>query len=264
MPRRTREHILEEESRKQFGELVPNHWVIRRSDPDYGIDLEVEIFDEDGSSTGLMFCVQLKGTDQKDLSRALKLSFKKDTLRYYFKLNLPVLLVRYYSPTKTLFTRWAHSIDLYYSDPDAETYTVHFTADGRWDKETPGSIHRYLEQLKKVETILPLPIKLSFDHDVEFSHSTYPLELESRLHKLITAQGLPITLTSKEGTALQAQLIVATKEAKICILEKNTFTLHNFQGEDGKYDEACLPYDLLSMIGCAFFLTGRKGISFRS
>lgn len=75
MPKRTREHILKDESRKHFNDLLPDNWVVRTPAPDYGIDGEVEIFSKDGSPTGLMFFVQLKATDQKNLSKALKISF---------------------------------------------------------------------------------------------------------------------------------------------------------------------------------------------
>ena len=263
MPKRTREHILEEESRKYFEDLVPNHWVIRKPDPDYGIDAEIEIFDKDGSSTGLMFFVQLKATDEKRLPKALKLTFKKDMLRYYYRLDLPVLVARYHSPTRSLFTRWAHSIDLYYSAPDATTYTINFPEDSRWEEDTPRLIEKYLEQWRKLKTALPLPVELSLHYDVQFSDNTYLLKLESKLRELIKEQGLPICLTSEERTDFTAQLLIAPTEVKITILEKNTFVIHNLEGKDGKYVESCLPYDLLCIVGCSFFLTGRKNIAFQ-
>jgi len=263
MPKRTRAHIIEDESRKHFNDLIPNYWVIRKPDPDYGIDSEIEIFDKDGNPTGLMFFVQLKATDDKNLSKALKLNFKKDTLRYYYDLDLPVLLARYHSPTKSIFIRWAHSVDLYYSVPDATTYTIRFSQDTQWKKDTPESIERYLKQLKEFKAILPLPIELILDCKVLFSNNTFPLRLESKLHELIKEQNLPVKLSSKSGNGnkLIATITIAPAEVKISILEKNTFTMHNLQGENGIYDEESLPYDLLTIIGCAFFLTGRKNIA---
>ena len=261
MPKRTRAHILEEESRKHFNGLVPDSWIIRKPDPDYGIDAEIEIFSKDGSPTGLMFFVQLKATDQKNLSKALKFSFKKDTLRYYYNLELPVLLVRYHSPTKNIFTRWADVVDLYYSVPDATTYTISFPENSRWDETTADLIERYLNQRKELKTVLPLPIELSLHYKVQFSKNTYPIKLESKLRELIKDQKLPISLTSNNGINLKAKLTVDQAEVKVSILETNTFVMHNLQSKNGKYDEDCLPYDLLSIVGCAFFLTGRKNIA---
>ncbi|GAA2022841.1 hypothetical protein GCM10009779_03390 [Polymorphospora rubra] len=51
MPQRPRSHELETESRRAFEALLPSSWVVRRVEDDYGIDLEVEIFEE-GSATG--------------------------------------------------------------------------------------------------------------------------------------------------------------------------------------------------------------------
>ena len=263
MPKRTREHILEDESWKHFSDLVPDNWIIRKPAPDYGIDAEVEIFSKDGSSTGLVFFVQIKATDQKNLSKTLKLIFKKDTLRYYYKLELPVLIVRYHSPTKSIFIRWAHSIDLYYSVPDATSYTINFSEDSRWGKDTPKSIEKYLEKWRDLKKALPLPIELLLQYDVQFSDKTYPLKLESKLRMLIKSQGLPIRLISKKGNDLSAQLTVAPTEVKISLLEKNLFVMHNLQNKDGKYDEFSLPYDLMTIIGCSFFLNSRKNIAFQ-
>src|SRR5713226_682048 len=63
MPQRPRSHELEDESRRQFQMVLPSSWVFRPADPDYGIYGQVEIFSGDGQATGLIFLVQLKGTD---------------------------------------------------------------------------------------------------------------------------------------------------------------------------------------------------------
>lgn len=263
MPKRPRQHILEEESRKRFEQLLPDHWVIRKPDPDYGIDAEVEIFNEDSSSTGLVFNVQLKATDEKDLSKALKLSIKKDTIDYYHTLKLPVLIVRYHSPTKSLFGRWAHSIDLYYSSPDADYYTVQFPEDSRWNTETPDLILTYMEQLRDIDRLLPLPIEFSLRLDAQFSDDAYPLRLESKIRSLIKAQQIPISVTTEDRTELRAKITITSNEVGVSILEKNAFVMHGLQGDDDNYDEDCLPFDILSIVGCSFFLTGRKTIAFQ-
>ena len=50
-----------------------------------------------------MFLVQLKGTDQPDLNDALSIQFKLQTLTYYRKLDLPVMIVLFHAPTKQFF-----------------------------------------------------------------------------------------------------------------------------------------------------------------
>lgn len=80
LSKRTRSHRLEDISINKFNSLLPDLWVCRRKGKDYGVDLEVEIFDDDGDTTGLMFYVQLKATDNPKLERSV--SMKVDRLNY--------------------------------------------------------------------------------------------------------------------------------------------------------------------------------------
>ena len=73
MGQRTRNHLIEDESRLFFKKSLPKFWVCRDKNDDYGIDCEVEIFDNKGNSTGLVFWVQLKGTDS-DKNKTIKIS----------------------------------------------------------------------------------------------------------------------------------------------------------------------------------------------
>lgn len=71
MPIRTRSHELESESFKKFESYIPSKWVFRRKDPDYGIDGEIEIFDDNGKTTGLFINVQIKSTEATDIKDCL-------------------------------------------------------------------------------------------------------------------------------------------------------------------------------------------------
>ncbi|MGH7481433.1 MAG: DUF4365 domain-containing protein, partial [Longimicrobiales bacterium] len=70
MPRRPRQHQIEELSRRALRARLPEAWVVRDLNPDYGLDVAVDIF-EDERATGLSFAVQLKATENQDLQRAL-------------------------------------------------------------------------------------------------------------------------------------------------------------------------------------------------
>jgi len=87
VPKRSRSHQLETLSEDRFRNLIPELWVVRRKDYDYGIDLEVELFDENESATGLMFYVQLKATD--DQTKRNRISLKEDSRSYYRSLRPP-------------------------------------------------------------------------------------------------------------------------------------------------------------------------------
>ena len=68
MPVRPRQHQLEDESIDFVKSIIPKQWVVRELDRDYGIDLLIEIFENDTKTgrnfaTGKMVFMQLKATD---------------------------------------------------------------------------------------------------------------------------------------------------------------------------------------------------------
>src|SRR2546426_5799774 len=71
MPKRPRSHQLEDLSERAIRSVLPSRWVVRADRPDYGIDLSIEIVDESETLTGRRFFVQLKGTDEQLLKKAL-------------------------------------------------------------------------------------------------------------------------------------------------------------------------------------------------
>ena len=64
LPKRHRNHQLETESVRELQSKLPSTWVYRTPTDDYGIDGEVEIFDDKGFATGRKFFLQLKATDE--------------------------------------------------------------------------------------------------------------------------------------------------------------------------------------------------------
>ncbi|MFT7233976.1 MAG: hypothetical protein ACI8TA_003205 [Cyclobacteriaceae bacterium] len=94
MPKRVDQHEIEDISRARFQLALPRKWVFRDKAKDYGIDGEVELFDNDKKPKGLVFWVQLKATESKKESTILNVDFNIETLRYYKTLDIPVLLVR--------------------------------------------------------------------------------------------------------------------------------------------------------------------------
>ena len=141
---------------------------MRDKDKDYGIDAEVEIFDEKGSATGLVYWVQLKATETSDKNAARKLDLSIDAIKYYKRLELPVLIVRYSSMEDTFYCRWAHEIDLYYSKKKAKTLRVTFTEKDIWDIDKAANTELYLRKLRAIESgaiKLPVPIHINIISD---------------------------------------------------------------------------------------------------
>ena len=103
------QHIIETRSRKAFEDLVPVEWVCRPLSPDYGIDYNIEIF-ENGLSTGKSFNVQLKGTDQKTIDDKVRVKVKVATLEYFGKQPLPTMFVVYSTKTERFWAVWINNL----------------------------------------------------------------------------------------------------------------------------------------------------------
>jgi hypothetical protein len=171
VPLRPRTHTIEDESEREFRAAIPPQWVARRLEPDYGIDLTVQVFDETGRSTPYSFHVQLKATDDEDIGRALRsVRFSRALAEHYWSLPIPVLVVRYHAPSAQLYARWFHAYNpLVAAHPDADTggelpKTVGFvfTEQDRWTAGTPQELVHGMEAFRRFRSPdLPLPLTFS-------------------------------------------------------------------------------------------------------
>ncbi|MBU7008884.1 DUF4365 domain-containing protein [Phosphitispora fastidiosa] len=93
MAQRTKTHEIDTIAQQVFCSSMPESWVIRKQEPDYGIDFQVEVF-ENGQSTGVLFEVQLKGTTLPNYKNGYLLHrFKVSHLLDYIGRVLPIIIV---------------------------------------------------------------------------------------------------------------------------------------------------------------------------
>lgn len=151
MPTRPRSHTLETESRRAFAALLPSEWVNRPVESDYGTDEQVEVFDKSGRASGLMFLAQLKATDARHPKSALKISLKVDTRSYYRRLDLPVMLVRFHSPTQKFYWRWLHEFHER-AKPNQKTITLHIPTSAGWNERTPEELTASLQMFRQLKS----------------------------------------------------------------------------------------------------------------
>jgi len=92
MAKRPKSHIIEDQSKAICRSLLPSEWICRDLPSDYGVDMEVEIVD-DNVVTGKRLWFQLKGTKSVDL-RCEYVAFETDTklLEYSLRCDFPLLL----------------------------------------------------------------------------------------------------------------------------------------------------------------------------
>jgi hypothetical protein len=105
---RTYSHIIDTKAVRQVLNILPEYWVVRElTERDYGIDLMIEVFAENGkdskghdsyAATGYICYLQIKGTgDKKYLKQSkgkISYSIEKKSLLYIEKFATPFLLLR--------------------------------------------------------------------------------------------------------------------------------------------------------------------------
>lgn len=157
MSQRIKNHVIEDESRLFFKRMLPPVWVCRDKSNDYGIDCEVEIFDDNGNSTGLVFWVQLKGTDSKAEKTIKNISFKKEKISQFLSYDIPVLLVRYSSYKQTQYVKWAKPFN---STSASKSLNIQFFESETWTKNTYHEIQKYLEKQSFIKRgLVKTPVK---------------------------------------------------------------------------------------------------------
>ncbi|MCD6556944.1 MAG: DUF4365 domain-containing protein, partial [Bacteroidales bacterium] len=122
---RPRQHIIETKSKKHLNSIIPDHWVLRELAPDYGLDFLVEIFKK-GSSTGNIFYIQLKGSDQNIENNIITYQLKKEHIEYYNSIPSPVLFVIFSTNTNQFWGLWSNQLKdiLFEEGSEQKTYKL--------------------------------------------------------------------------------------------------------------------------------------------
>lgn len=203
MPIRHITHQIEDASRRKFDTLLPDAWVSRPKVSDYGTDLEVEIFEEDGSATGLMFYVQLRGTDDPEKETTTRLSINQ--LHYFRQLSVPTLLVRFCRPTGAFYCKWHYEIHTTPKQEQQKSITIHFSDEQRWTDETLKCIATDLK-VARYAARMPNNGRVSVSIDTFTLGPSKRFELRSALQKATAAYGAicsPDALRSDEHLPTQ-------------------------------------------------------------
>ncbi|WP_160319529.1 DUF4365 domain-containing protein [Herpetosiphon geysericola] len=107
LPIRNRKHVLEEESRKFVGNIIPSEWIIRGESPsDYGIDMQIELVLNE-RVTGASWSIQLKATDKLERKKdVVTYSFKTSTLAYFLARPERIIYIMYDAVDKVAYWIW--------------------------------------------------------------------------------------------------------------------------------------------------------------
>jgi len=257
VPKRPREHQVETESRVAFQGALPSRLVYRDvPHPEYGLDAEVEEFDERERPTGVRFYVQLKGTDTTELTRALRKRIPLGTAAYYRAQPVPVLMVRFIAPKKTLYARWFHEFDPHYEHVGDTHITFRWSGD---DESTADSIEELLDEARKFMQIraarLDMPLRVGLEVQSGGVHGLTRPEVELALRTAM-ARCPEVLQLAVEGESPLLKLVAGDESLSANLGGLYTMTLHvNESYEPGDMGEA-LATDVLS---CAAVVLARSG-----
>jgi hypothetical protein len=222
LAKRPRSHQLEDESITAFRAARPSRWPVRKKDDDYGIDLEVEIFDDNDISTGLLFFVQLKATDaESERKVALEREYLEDICRY----DSPTIIVRYFARDGVLY--WAWATDLLAQIPKEQaSKTFRFEEQDILNRDAFDEIVNALKFTRFVDSIhgnSPLPIRMKLD----CVQGRRKLELRRSLERIEEANKPAITFFEADTPQPHslAVLEVTSHEVRICFGPRYTTLL---------------------------------------
>jgi tetratricopeptide (TPR) repeat protein len=177
-PERPIPHQLEDESRTAFESLKPSRHVFRTEHSDYGIDGELEQFDEANQATGRRFRVQLKATAQTGAA-AMRERISLDKAAYYRAQELPVLMVRYVASTGWLYGRWFHRFDPYDEHVGDTHLTFHWSEDDKLEEASFDRLFGEVERITRLKGIgSHLPLTVAIETPADGAHGCTHAEIE--------------------------------------------------------------------------------------
>ncbi|RPE76469.1 MULTISPECIES: DUF4365 domain-containing protein [unclassified Frondihabitans] len=182
MPQRPYQHVLESDSRKAFEQRLPGNWIVEPREHDYGIDLDVEIFDGD-SATGMRFGVQLKGQVKSD--DPARVTLRRSTLNYWRESDVPVVVIVWDEWTDRVFWEMSYLIDRYKKSPTAKSWKV--TIGREWDDSSAALIKREISSRRAlIRGHVQLPLSIVIERREDWmGDGRLTAELSARLRGLL-------------------------------------------------------------------------------
>jgi tetratricopeptide (TPR) repeat protein len=237
--------------------MLPPRLVFRETNPDYGIDGEVEEFDESDEATGRRFYVQLKATDETKFPDALRERIKNTTAEYLRAQQAPVLMVRYIAPTRTLYARWFHEFDPYYEHVGETHLTFHWSEDDQLSEER---VERLLSEAGRLIELrsggLTLPVTVVLDVPEGGVHDHARAELQLAFESAVARCPADLRLADdREDAYLTASISDDAVTVSLSGLSSITFHL----GEGVYPPETPAHLIMCDVLSCVAFTLGRAG-----
>ena len=144
-PQRPREHELETRSQRFFEQHLPDAWTSHREQDDYGVDLRVEIFDDE-RATGLDFIVQLKASATATQGEYEDMRLLIRTYNYLWDMLSVVLLVKYVASNNEAYYMLLKDVPT--PDQENDTFTIHIPKTNRLSSINWAPIKQYVSDVR--------------------------------------------------------------------------------------------------------------------
>lgn len=256
MPTRPNQHKIEDLSRAKFQLALPKRWVYRDKDKDYGIDGEVELFDESDKAQGLIFYVQLKATESEKESSIVNIDLSIDTLKYYKQLDIPVLLVRYSEFKDCFYIKWVYNVDLFFCKEKAKTHRISFEEKDLWKNSSPADIEKRLLNLKKVKSghfNFPIPYSINI-YDNKIHDISKPI-LITQIKRMLGKYDNIVEFIKNEESIIEVTL--NKEELKINLLDLAGCSFHSINLREKEDFAEGISKDILLGIASAMIQIGQ-------
>lgn len=142
MAKRNNNHIIGDAAVNAIKtSLIPKEWIVNTQTSDYGLDMLVEIVEEN-MTTGKMFFVQAKGIDKPSNKGLIHFPFPVERLKDYKSVSLPVLLIVYSCQDNLFWGKWVNPLfDLLSSkQQEQQSYNIKLSSHNIIDQEYLRSV----------------------------------------------------------------------------------------------------------------------------
>ncbi len=164
-------HLLEEESLFELRKILPKEWVFREKPKDYGLDVEIEIFNSKGGYTGLVFWIQVKGTASLKTKDHKSIRMPIDKINQLASYELPVAIFRYNTKNRQFYFEWFVRYRFLSSSSKNKTFDIKFEDHHLWSTASINQIITYLQKRENVSAEkFSFPIR-GFVNEIEVSPS---------------------------------------------------------------------------------------------
>ena len=243
MPKRVKNHVTGADAVIEFQALVKEsnaNWATREKSEDYGVDLEIEVFDRDdvGRGTNLIAYIQSKGTASD--TKRLPFSMSLESLNYLNSFEVPAIIFRHSTTQKKSYWMWVQEA-IWYSKPNAKSVKLNFTEAHIWTKDTPDEIERSLfsaRALRKPHITTRFPI------DIDYAHSSLDsLELADAMAQI--SKNITFCNSAMGCADIPIQITITDKEIKIQV-ERFLWRQVEIENTNQDYIFSCVMYLLVS------------------